>query len=179
MGYWYEFKRSYFSEALSFLECGEDKCPYNIFHKSNKINPDTRQYLLKTEKKCLYNCSGEYQFNYKNICIKECPYYTYTEHGNNCTLFNLNDTRITNREELKDATEVQALELYYNVKQNKNEYKDEFFYQRHEVQIHIYGIDRNNSYKDKVDFSSDKYKNLAYIDFGTCINKLYLDKNNN
>ena len=177
MGYWYEFKRKYNGEELSFLECGEYKCPYDIYHKSNKINPDTRQYLLKTEKKCLYNCSGEYQFNYKNICIKECPYYTYTEHGNNCTLFNLNDTKITNREELKGATEVQALELYYNVTKTKNEYKDEFFYQRHEVQIHIYGIDRNNSYKDKVDFSSDKYKNLTYIDFGTCINKLYLDKN--
>lgn len=48
---------------------------------------------------------------------------------------------------------------------------------RYNVSIHIYGIDRNNSYKDKVDFSSDKYKDLTYIDFGTCINKLYLDKN--
>ena len=181
MGYWYEFKRKYNGEELSFLECGEYKCPYNIYHKSNKINPDTRQYLLKTEKKCLYNCSEneEYEFNYKNICIKECPYYTYTEHGNNCTLFNLDDTKITNREELKGATEVQALELYYNVTKTKNEYKDEFFFKnkRYNVSIHIYGIDRNNSYKDKVDFSSDKYKNLTYIDFGTCINKLYLDKN--
>ena len=181
MGYWYEFKRNYNGEELSFLECGEYKCPYNIYHKSNKINPDTRQYLLKTEKKCLYNCSEneEYEFNYKNICIKECPYYTYTEHGNNCTLFNLDDTKITNREELKGATEVQALELYYNVTKTKNEYKDEFFFKnkRYNVSIHIYGIDRNNSYKDKVDFSSDKYKDLTYIDFGTCINKLYLDKN--
>ena len=46
MGYWYEFKRNYNGEELSFLECGEYKCPYNIYHKSNKINPDTRQYLL-------------------------------------------------------------------------------------------------------------------------------------
>lgn len=50
MGYWYEFKRKYNGEELSFLECGEYKCPYNIYYKSNKIDPDTRQYLLKTEK---------------------------------------------------------------------------------------------------------------------------------
>jgi len=180
MGYWYEFQREYDGNDLSFLECGVDKCPYDIYDKSQKENPDTRQYLLKSDKKCLNNCSDseEYKFNYKNICIKECPYYTYTEDGNNCTLFYLNDTNIKNREELKGATEVQALELYYNVTKTINEYKDEFFFnERFDVAIHIYGIDRKNSYKDMVDFTSNKYNGLTYIDFGTCINKLFLDKN--
>ena len=179
MGYWYEFKRQYFSNDLSFLECGVDKCPYDIFAKSQKENPDTRQYLLKSDKKCLNNCkdNDEYKFNYKNICIKECPYYTYTEHENNCTLFDLNNEAITDREELKAATEVQALELYYNVTKTNNENKDEFFFdERFNVAIHIYGIDRKNSYKDMVDFTSNKYNGLTYIDFGTCINKLFLDK---
>jgi len=180
MGYWYEFQREYDGNDLSFLECGVDKCPYDIYDKSQKENPDTRQYLLKSDKKCLNNCSDseEYKFNYKNICIKECPYYTYTEDGNNCTLFYLNDTNIKNREELKGATEVQALELYYNVTKTINEYKDEFFFnERFDVAIHIYGIDRKNSYKDMVDFTSNKYNGLTYIDFGTCIKKLFLDKN--
>jgi len=180
MGYWYEFQREYDGNDLSFLECGVDKCPYDIYDKSQKENPDTRQYLLKSDKKCLNNCNDndKYKYNYKNICIKECPYYTYTEHENNCTLFRLNDTKIKNREELKGATEVQALELYYNLTKTINEYKDEFFYnERFDVAIHIYGIDRKNSYKDMVDFTSNKYNGLTYIDFGTCINKLFLDKN--
>ena len=182
MGYWYEFKRKYKGNDLSFLECGVDKCPYDIFAKSQKENPDTRQYLLKSDKKCLNNCkdNDEYKFNYKNICIKKCPYFTYIEDENNCTLFDLNDIKITDREKLKAATEVQALELYYNVTKTKtiNEYKDEFFFdERFNVAIHIYGIDRKNSYKDMVDFTSNKYNGLTYIDFGTCINKLFLDKN--
>jgi hypothetical protein len=179
MGLWYDFDITfeYSGNSYPFLGCGIDECPFDISERSEKQKPDTRQYLLKSEKKCLFNCSNntEYRYNFKNICVKECPYYTYIKYGNNCTFFDLtNEVNITNREQLRGATNVQALELYYNLTFTKNYKKDEFLFdERLNVSIHIYGIDRNNSYKDIVDLTS----NVTYIDFGTCINKLYLDKN--
>ena len=54
--------------------------------------------------------------------------------------------------------------------------KNEFFFERFNVLIHIYEIVLNNSYKD-IFFGSENYKESTYIDFNTCLNKLYLDKN--
>ena len=180
MGYWYEFEIEFkeYNKKYSFLGCGVDECPYDISDRSRKEEPDTRQYLLKSEKKCLNDCKddAEYKFNYKNICIRECPYLTKIENNNNCSLYDLNDSAIKNREQLKGATNVQAPELYYNKTLTKNENKDEFLFNKFNVSIHIYGVDRKNSYKNIIDFGSDKYKGLSYIDFSTCLNKLFLDK---
>jgi hypothetical protein len=179
MGYWYQYDKNMYKNIFNLLECGVDECPNDISDKSGETKPDTRQYLYKEQKKCVKNCSTitDFSYNYKNICIKECPYYTNNLSNQTCDLFELNDAKIHNREELKAATAVQALELYYNETKTKNPNKDEFFFDRYNTSIHIYGIDRNNSYKDKVNFKSDPYNNLTYIDFGTCINKLFLDKN--
>ena len=170
MGYWYEYEKNDITLPNKFLECGVDECPENIKNKSGK--EETRQYLLKDEKKCLGNCGDDGKYNYHYICIDECPRLTKIV-DYNCLYYDLNDPDIENRTDLKDAANVQAYKLYNDsVESNKNE----FFFDRYNVSIHIYGIDAENSYKDLY-FDSDKYKNLTYIDFNTCLNRLILDKN--
>ena len=170
MGYWYEYERGDITFTNKFLECGVEECPENIIDKS-KIE-ETRQYLLKEEKKCLKNCGDYDKYNYHYICVEKCPTLTKTE-DYDCKYYKLDDQEIENRTALKDAANVQAYKLYNeSVKSNQNE----FFFDRFNVSIHIYGVDPYNSYKDLY-FGSDKYQNLTYIDFSTCLNKLFLDKN--
>ena len=170
MGYWYDYEKINITLPSKFLECGVEECPESIEDKSGK--EETRQYLLEEEKKCLGNCSDVDKYNYHYICVEECPRLTKIV-DYNCLYYDLNDSEIENRTDLKDAANVQAYKLYNDsVESNQNE----FFFDRYNTSIHIYGIDPENSYKDLY-FNSDKYKNLTYIDFNTCLNRLILDKN--
>ena len=174
-GYYYEYKRGDAIATVTFpnqfFECAVEECPENIKDKS-KID-ETRKYLLKEESKCLKSCKEDKKFSYYHICIYPCPNLTKLENDEICTFYDLTDLELENRTALKNATNVQAFKLYNeSLTSNKNE----FFFERYNVSIHIYGLDLNNSYKD-IFFGSEKNKDLTYIDFSTCLNKLYLDKN--
>jgi hypothetical protein len=170
MGYWFEYNKSDIDLPDEFLECGVDECPENIEDITGE--EETRQYLLKEEKKCLKHCSDDNKYNYHYTCVDKCPFLSKVVYGD-CTFYDLNDEELENRTALKDAANVQAYKLYNeSVELNENE----FYFERYNLSIHIYGIDLDNSYKDIYIGSSYKYKNLTYIDFGTCLQKLILTK---
>ena len=170
-GYYYEYKRGDVNFDNQFFECAVDECPENIKDKS-KID-ETRKYLLKEESKCLKSCKEDNKFSYYHICVYPCPNLTKLENNEICSFYDLTDPNLKNRTALKNATNVQAFYLYNeSLASNKNE----FFFEKYNVSILIYGLDLDNSYKD-IFFGSEKYKDLTYIDFSTCLNKLYLDKN--
>ena len=170
-GYYYEYKRGDVNFDNQFFECAVDECPENIKDKS-KID-ETRKYLLKEKSKCLKSCKEDNKFSYYHICVYPCPNLTKLENDEICSFYDLTDSDLKNRTALKNATNVQAFNLYNeSLASNKNE----FFFEKYNVSILIYGLDLNNSYKD-IFFGSEKYKDLTFIDFSTCLNKLYLDKN--
>jgi hypothetical protein len=166
-GYWYEYQEF----GNLYYVCGLDKCPK--YHKTSDNKIFVRNNLIESEKKCVNSCRKEgrednkYVYALRNICIEFCPNYTYVNKDDDaCLFFDLNDTRITNLEELKNAANVQVKELY-----EKSEKTGGFLFNKFNASLEIYAVDKDNSLKD-ISYKS----NLTYIDFGACLDKLYSDK---
>ena len=147
------------------------ECPK--YHNTSDHKIFVRNNLIESEKKCVNSCRKEGNQNNKkyyalrNICIENCPNFTYTnKYEDACLFFDLNDTRITHLELLKNAANVQVKELY-----EKSEKTGGFLFNKFNASLEIYAIDRDNSLKS-ISFKS----NLTYIDFGTCLDKLFADK---
>ena len=164
-GYWYEYERY----NLTYLECAVEKCPAN-----NNESTYIRENLLETEGKCLITCreNEEFPFSLRKVCVKECPYFTYTndkpgELNDTCLFYDLGDDDVDTLEKFKAATSVQVMELYQN-----SEKTGGYLYDKFNTTLQIYAIDRNDSLKE-ISFKS----NLTYIDFGTCFEKIMKDKN--
>ena len=165
VGHWYEYERY----NLSYLECAVEKCP------GENINSTyIREHLLEKENKCLITCreNEEYPFSLRKVCVKECPYFTHTngkenELNDTCLFYDLDDKDVNTLEKFKAAANVQAMELYKN-----SEKLGGFLFTKFNTTLQIYSIDRNDSLKD-ISFKS----NLTYIDFGTCFDKMMIDKN--
>ena len=164
-GHWYEYERY----NLTYLECAVEKCPAN-----NNESAYIRENLLETEGKCLITCreNEEFPFSLRKVCVKECPYFTYTndkpgELNDTCLFYDLGDDDVDTLEKFKAATSVQVMELYQN-----SEKTGGYLYDKFNTTLQIYAIDRNDSLKE-ISFKS----NLTYIDFGTCFEKIMKDKN--
>ena len=165
VGYWYEYERY----NLTYLECGVEKCPLN-----NDNSSYIRSNLLEEENKCLITCreNEDFPFSLRKVCVKECPFFTYTndkedELNDTCIFFDLNDERVDTLEKFKAAANIQAMELY-----EKSEKLGGFLFNKLNTSLQIYSVDNNDSLKELY-FKS----NLTYINFGTCLDKLMIDKN--
>ena len=160
-GYWHEYEKN----NRKYSACGLTECPkYN-----NENNEYIRMNLLEKENKCLISCGEdeEYQYALRNICIKTCPFYTESL-DNECLFYDLNDEEhIDSLEKLKGAANVQAKELYEN-----SAHLGGYLFNKFDTSLQIYAIDKSNSLKELSTKS-----NLTYIDFGTCINKIFEDNN--
>lgn len=163
LGYWLEYEQY----GNTYISCALNECP--IFHNYTDDSTYVRMNLIESEKKCVKSCrdgdpSNRNVFALRAICIESCPDYTYLNDENDeCLFFDLNDTRLDTLDKFKRAANVQAKELYEN-SQNLGG----FLYNKFNTTLEIYAIDINNSLKD-ISFKS----NLTYIDFGTCLNKMY------
>ena len=161
-GYWYE----YLENGFTYKSCGWEKCPEYEKNDGTKAIMN----LIESEKKCVKSCKtdgGEDYKNYyafKNKCIKDCPILTKTNSDDDeCSFYDLtNDNFINDRDKFKDAAKVQTNELYA---------KDETIYNKFDFSLEIYSIDdtskRNEALKSK----------KTYIDFSSCLKRIYLDKN--
>ena len=166
-GYWYEYQEY----GNTYYVCGLEECPK--YHKTADNKIFVRNNLIESERKCVNSCRKEGRqdnkkvYALRNICIEYCPDYTYTNKDDDaCLFFDLNDTRITYLEELKNAANVQVKELY-----EKSEKTGGFLFNKFNASLEIYKVKKDNSLKD-ISFKS----NLTYIDFGACLDKLYSDK---
>ena len=162
VGYWYEYEKY----NLTYLQCALEQCPL-----TNNNSDYIRENLLERESKCLISCKEdeEFPFSLRKICVKECPFYTFIggELNDTCIFLDLSDKRVDTLEKLKGAASVQVPEIYENSKRLGG-----YIINKLNTSLQIYSVDKNDSLKD-LSFKS----NLTYIDFGTCLEKLILDKN--
>ena len=160
--YWYEYDKP--GIIKQFFVCGVKECPIN-----NDILSHNRPYLLKEEKQCLSSCIGtSKEWSLRYICIENCPDYTDnsdTDHKKICKFYDLDDeTKIKDKETLKYYGNVQAKELY----EESGSLGGRLFNKFEDVSFQVYAIDKGNTLKEYATQS-----NLTYIDFGTCLPKIF------
>ena len=181
--YWYQIEKNYIIPAAEdpeidepeeaeptkfiYYVCGVQECPVE------------RPNLLREEKQCLLSCNIEeegykFKYNLRNICVEKCP--DYTDFNNEeliCTFINLeNEELVTDKESLKNYANVQAKELYESrlTINDGNRLGGFLFNKFDEVSLQIYAIDKGNTLKK---YSTKS--NLTYIDFDTCLPKIFED----
>ena len=164
LGYWFEYEQY----NGIYYSCALDECP--LFHEKTEDDTYVRMNLIESEKKCVKSCrkegssKNENFFALRGICIKGCPDLTYTNDDNDvCLFYELNDTDINSLDKFKRAANVQAKELY-----EKSQNLGGFLYNKFNTSLEIYAVDLKNTLKD-ISFKS----NLTYIDFDTCIKKIF------
>ena len=163
-GYWYEYE----DNGNKFYVCGLSECPKS--NSNNDLN-QIRKNLIETEKKCVNSCLNDgatgnvFIYALRNVCIKECPNLSKTE-VDECIFYELNDATLDDLEKLKNAINVQSKELY----EDSNNLGG-FLFNKYDTSIQIYAIDKYDTLKG-VSLKS----NLTYIDFGTCLEKIFSDK---
>ena len=161
--YWYE----YIQDSKKFFVCDVKKCPIN-YDDNNHNRPN----LLEEKKQCLLSCKDtDFPFSLRNICIEECPPYTKTN-IEKCEFYELDDeTKVTDKESLKNYANIQAKELYEKAVAYGGIHLGGYLFNKFEdVSLHIYAIDKENSLKE---YSTKS--NLTYIDLNTCLEKVYAD----
>ena len=165
-GYWYRYTKD---NGTDYLKCALDDCP-----KENDENNIThvRKNLVEEKGQCLISCSEDDTFKYalRYICREDCPYFMdINNEKDECVFLDLNnEINITNLTLLKDAAGVQAKELYEG-----SQHLGGYLFNRFNASLHIYAVDINNSLTS-ISFKS----NLTYVDFSTCIKKIF-DNNEN
>jgi len=162
-GYWYE----YLEYGFTFKSCGWKECPEYEKEDGTKALMN----LIENEKQCVKSCktdgSEDYQnyYAFKNICIKDCPILTKTNDADDeCYFYDLTleANIINNKDKFKDAANIQTNELYA---------KDDTSYNKFGFAFDIYPIDDTSKKTEAI--NSKK----AYIDFSSCLERIYLDKN--
>ena len=162
--FWYE----YIIELKKFFVCGIEKCPIN-YDDDNHNRPN----LLEEKKQCLLSCKyTSFPVSLRNICIQECPPYTKTN-DDKCEFYDLNDeSKVTDKESLKNYANVQAKELYEKTVAYGGIHLGGYLFNKFEdVSLQVYAIDKQNSLKELSTKS-----NLTYIDLNTCLEKIYSDQ---
>jgi len=165
-GYWYEYQEN----EKTFYACGVSECPkYSI--NDNNIVPKN---LIELQKKCVNSClndggvDNEFKLALRNICVKKCPILCKPNEptDDECIFYDLNNEDLDEIEKLKNAVNVQSKELYESSLNSGG-----FLFNKFDTSIQIYAIDKYNTLKG-VSLKS----NLTYIDFGTCLEKIFSDK---
>ena len=162
-GFWYEQT----IDGFTYKSCGLKECPSYDKNNDGKL---VRMNLIESKKKCVKSCkidggeNNEYKFAFKYMCIKSCPYLTKTNENNECLFYDLtnDDDIINNKDKFKDAANIQTNELYN---------KSETSYNKFGFSFEIYPI--NNSSMKGIALNSNK----TYVDFSSCLERIYLDKN--
>ena len=158
-GYWYKYP---FDESYrEYLQCGLEKCEGEYFN------------LYIKENECLKSCDvkiGEETHNpmvsFRGNCYEECPDFTKPKEDfiYECGFYKLNEAN--SLEQLRDYANIQVRELY------EISNKGGYLFNNSETSVQIYGIDKENNINDKYLILKS---NLAYIDLGTCTEKIYTD----
>ena len=98
-----------------YLQCGLTTCP-NKYIDEGKEYP--RKNLLENQNKCVRSCledstiGNKYIYSFRDICVQECPLLTEL-HYDQCDFIDLEDEdKIDNLQDLKEAANIQAKELY-------------------------------------------------------------------
>jgi len=159
--YWYEYK--YLTQT--FYVCGVKTCPIN-----NGDDKHNRPYLVEEKKQCVKSCQEDanqysFQYNLRKFCVKKCPENTNTNDVDKlCEFKNLNSAEINNKEDLIKYANVQSKELY-----ERSGHLGGFLYDKFDdVSLQIYEINKDDTLKELSTKS-----NLTYIDFDTCLPKIY------
>jgi hypothetical protein len=160
--YWYKFEQG----EQTFYVCGVKTCPV-----SNGGGNHDRPYLVEEKKKCVSICKDEnkftFEFNLRKFCNNSCPINTIPDETNYICNFHGLDTA-ENKEQLKDYANVQSKELFEN-----SGHLGGFLYNKFDdVSLQIYEINKDDTLK-AISIKS----NLTYIDFDTCLPKIYADNN--
>jgi len=157
--YWYQFLKS----GKTYFVCGVKECPIN-----NRNDDHNRPYLLEEEKQCLSSCPTDSNtWSLRYVCTESCPEYTDhsdTDHKKICKFYDLNDEPIEDLETLKYYGNVQAKELY----EKSGSLGGYLFNKFEDVSFHVYAIDKSDTLKEYATQS-----NLTYIDFDTCLPKIF------
>jgi len=160
--YWYQYEKL----GKTYFVCGVKECPIN-----NRNDDHNRPYLLEEKKQCLSSCLDTLkQWSLRYICNENCPDYTDdsdTEHKI-CKFYDLNEEPIVDLETLKYYGNVQAKELY----EKSGSLGGYLFNKFEDVSFHVYAIDKSDTLKEYATLS-----NLTYIDFGTCLPKIFSSDN--
>jgi len=158
--YWYKFVQ----DGETFYVCGVKECPV-----SDGDEKHDRPYLLEETKECVRACGDnskyQFQYNLRKFCVDSCPDNTDSE-GFICKFKDINEAE--DKEELKDYANVQSKELYERLGHSGGFLYDKF----DDVSLQIYEINKDDTLKE----ISTK-SNLTYIDFDTCLPKIYEDNN--
>ena len=163
-GYWYEYS----IDDFTYKNCGLEKCP--TYDKLNDGKFE-RMNLIESEKKCVKSCRADggsknkNVFAFKNICLEECPTLTKINEENDACLFydlTKDENIINDKDKFLAAGNIQTNELYE---------KKETSYNKFGFSFEIYPID-DPTIKD-IALNSNK----TYIDFSSCAERIYLDKN--
>ena len=156
----------------TYYKCGLNSCPDKFIVDGKEY---VRNILLENEKKCVKSCledgadTNVYLYSFRNKCVIECPTLTKTI-NDECIFYDVNNiTTINSLDKLKEAANIQAKELY-----EKSETLSGYLLNKFDSSLQIYAVDKLNNYKDL-----SMKSNLTYIDLGTCLNKIYSDKNLN
>ena len=155
----------------TYYKCGLKSCPDKFIVDGKEY---VRNILLENEKKCVKSCldgteTNVYLYSFRNKCVIECPILTETI-KDECVFYDVNNiTTINSLDKLKEAANIQAKELY-----GKSETLSGYLLNKFNSSLQIYAVDRLNNYK-----GLSMKSNLTYIDIGTCLDKIYSDKNLN
>ena len=156
----------------TYYQCGLESCPDKFVVGENEY---IMKIFLENENKCVRSCledgseSNAYLYSFRGKCVLECPTKTKLVYDE-CIFIELNNiTEIDSLDKLKEAANVQAKELYAKSAQLSG-----FLMNKFDASLQIYSVDKFNSYKDL-----SMKSNLTYIDLGTCLEKIYTDKNLN
>ena len=158
-GYWYQYSNSSTSNR-PYFKCGLEECEgefKNLYIDGNE---------------CLRSCdvkngqSGEKMVSFRGICYEECPEFTKRKEDfiYECGFYRLSEAE--NLDDLRNYANIQVRELYTNGNIGG------YLFENGETTVQIYGIDKNNNINNK---NLIMKSNLAYIDLGTCTNKLFKD----
>ena len=156
----------------TYYQCGLESCPDKFVVGENEY---IMRIFLENENKCVRSCledgseSNAYLYSFRGKCVLECPTKTKLVYDE-CIFIELNNiTEIDSLDKLKEAANVQAKELYAKSAQLSG-----FLMNKFDASLQIYSVDKFDSYKDL-----SMKSNLTYIDLGTCLEKIYTDKNLN
>jgi hypothetical protein len=156
--YWYEYEIS----GKTFYGCGVLDCP------------DFIPNLVKERKQCITECKNDDVYKYtfqhylRKICIDECPEdYTIADTGNFLCKFHVVEDEASDIDDLKKYANPQAKELY-----ETGDHLGGYLFNKFKgVSLQIYAIDKDDTLKEYATKS-----NLTYIDFDTCLPKIFKEK---
>ena len=158
LGYWYVYPDENYRD---YYQCALEKCEGYYFNLYIKGNECIRSCNIKTGE-----TSHQPMVSFRGTCYEECPDFTKpkVDFIYECGFYKLNEAN--SLEQLRDYVNIQVRELY-NIANIGG-----YLFNNSETSVQIYGTNKENNINDK---NLIMKSNLAYIDLGTCTEKIYED----